>query len=183
MLLIATRVIRKVDRAGRAAFDSLTLDSEARQRRRARFITDGGRAVMLDLDAVSHLADGDALEVEGQGGLIEIKAAAEPLLEIRAEDALSLARVAWHLGNRHTPAQVTADALFIQPDHVLEAMVGGLGAEVRHVNRAFEPERGAYSGHSHGHGAGHHHGHHADDGGHSHEHSGGQGHHHHSHEL
>ncbi|MGA7324719.1 MAG: urease accessory protein UreE [Rhodomicrobium sp.] len=150
MTLIASRLIRKSERAGAASLDCVTLDSDSRHIRRARLTTDGGRTVVVDLHDASFMQDGDALAVEG--GLIEIRAAAEPLLEIKAEDALALARVAWHLGNRHTPAEVMADAMFIQPDHVLEHMVQGLGAVVRHVSRPFQPEAGAYSGGEHGHG-------------------------------
>ena len=92
---------------------------------------------------------GDVLEVEC--GLIEVRAAPEPLLEIVANDAQGLSRVAWHLGNRHTAAELTDGAIYIQPDHVLEHMVEGLGAMVKHISRAFEPEAGAYDrGHDHG---------------------------------
>jgi urease accessory protein len=123
----------------------------------------GGRQFLLDLPEATYLADGDGLAVAG--GLILVKAAPEPLVEIHAHDALELARIAWHLGNRHTPAEITPGAIYIQPDHVLAEMVRGLGAHVRHVTRPFEPEGGAYGGHgplNHAHD--HHHGH----GGHGH---------------
>jgi len=150
MTLIASRLIRKSGRAGAATLDYITLDSDSRHMRRARLTTDGGRTVVVDLNDASFMQDGDALATED--GLIVIRAAAEPLLEIKAENALALARVAWHLGNRHAATEVTADAIFIQPDHVLEHMVEGLGAMVRHVSRPFQPEAGAYSGGAHGHG-------------------------------
>ncbi len=150
MTLIASRLIRKSERVGEATLDYITLDSDNRHMRRARLTTDGARTVVVDLNDASFMQDGDALAVED--GLIVIRAAAEPLLEIKAKDALALARVAWHLGNRHAATEVTADAIFIQPDHVLEHMVEGLGATVRHVSRPFQPEAGAYSGGGHGHG-------------------------------
>jgi urease accessory protein len=147
-MLIANRLIRKQDRTSEVPVDSVTLDSDGRHLRRARAVSDGGQAVLIDLLETSFLQQGDALAVEG--GLIEVRAAPEKLLEIKAQEALLLARLAWHLGNRHTPAEITADAIYIQPDHVLQHMAEGLGAAVTSVMRAFQPEMGAY-GHGHEH--------------------------------
>jgi urease accessory protein len=107
--------------------------------------TDGGREMLLDLVKPTHLGDGDLLQLS-EGGFVKVVAAAEPLLEIRASDALALARIAWHLGNRHTPAELAANAIYIQPDHVLAEMIVGLGGDVRQVTRPFDPEGGAYGG-------------------------------------
>jgi urease accessory protein len=145
-MLAANRMIRKPDRGGETPIDSLTLDSDGRHVRRARVTSDGGRDILIDLAEAAFLHNGDALAVEG--GVIEIRAAAEPLLEIKVTDALSLARLAWHLGNRHTAAELTPGAIFIQPDCVLKEMADGLGAAVTEVSRPFQPETGAY-GHSH----------------------------------
>ena len=87
-----------------------------------------------------------------------MRAAPEPLAEVAAEGA-ELARLAWHVGNRHAPAQIGAGRLWIRRDHVLEAMLARLGATVRPVMAPFTPEGGAYGhgrthGHSHGHGHG-----------------------------
>lgn len=169
----ATVVIRKSDLAGRITVDTITLDRAARHRRRAAMTSDRGHAFLLDLADATNLADGDALAL-ASGALVKVQAATEPLAEIHAHDALALARIAWHIGNRHTPAEITAGAIYIQPDHVLEAMVAGLGAHVHHVKRPFEPEGGAYghkgalaaSHHAHGAGHGQHHDH-----GHGHDHS------------
>ena len=76
-------------------------------------------------------------------------AAAEPLLEIRCDDAKHLARLAWHLGNRHLPAQVLDNTLRIRRDHVVAAMAVGLGARVIEIEAPFEPEGGAYGQHNH----------------------------------
>jgi urease accessory protein len=163
----ATALIRRAERAGRIAVDTITLARADRHKRRIALETDRGHAFLLDLPEATYLAAGDALELE-DGTLIEVRAAAEPLLQIHCHDAAALARIAWHIGNRHTPAEVTAGAIYIQPDHVLEDMVVGLGAHVHHVTRPFEPEGGAYGGKgplSSGH---HHHGHHHH--GHSHDH-------------
>jgi urease accessory protein len=147
-MLIANRLVRKQDRTAEAPVDSVTLDSGARYLRRTRAVSDGGQAVLIDLHEATFLQEGDALAVEG--GLIEVRAAPEELLEIKARNALSLARLAWHLGNRHTQAEITADAIYIQPDPVLRHMAEGLGAAVTPVMRAFQPEMGAY-GHGHEH--------------------------------
>jgi urease accessory protein len=139
--------------------DTITLDRAHRYKRRLVLTSDGGEEFLLDLAEPTYMAHGDALQLENEA-LIRVQAAAEPLLEIHAAGA-ELARIAWHIGNRHIPAEVTDGALYIQPDHVLEAMVVGLGAHVHHVSRPFEPEGGAYGGKGpldkgHSHGGGHH---------------------------
>ena len=88
------------------------------------------------------------------GALVAVEAAAEPLAEVTAEPA-ALARLAWHVGNRHTPAEIGDGRLLIQRDHVIEDMLAKLGAAVRHVRAPFRPEGGAYG---HGRTHGHHHG-------------------------
>lgn len=166
---LATKVIRKSEVGAQSMVDSITLDRASRYRRRIAMTTDGGQSILLDLAEATYLADGDALVLEN-GDLIRVVAAEEPLLEIHAHDAHALARIAWHIGNRHTPAEITADAIYIQPDHVLQAMVIGLGAHVHEVVRPFEPEGGAYGGKGPLHSGHHHHGHdHHHEHGHSHE--------------
>ena len=80
-------------------------------------------------------------------------AAPERLVEIRAGEALLLKKIIWHLGNRHVPAEIADDAVYIAEDHVLLDMVRGLGGVAALVHRPFHPERGAYDG-AHGHGVG-----------------------------
>jgi len=153
----AIRVIRKAELGSQVTVDSITLDRASRFRRRVAMTTDGGVPFLLDLPEATYLADGDALLLDN-GTLVAVAAAAEPLLEIHADNSHELARIAWHIGNRHTPAEITPSAIYIQPDHVMEAMVIGLGAHVHHVVRPFEPEGGAYGGKGPLHN-GHHHGH------------------------
>jgi urease accessory protein len=148
--------VRALDivRAGGGAADVLTLSYEARYRRRGVLRTDGGLDILLDLPQATELRDGDALVLE-DGRRIAIRAAAEPLAEVRADGAV-LARLAWHIGNRHTPCQVEADRLLIRRDRVLEGMLRGLGAAIRHLEEPFRPEGGAYGhGRTHAHGHGH----------------------------
>ena len=114
-----------------------------------------GLEFLLDLENAVALRGGDALVLE-DGRLIEVVAAAEPLLEIRGADPLHLVRVAWHLGNRHLPTQIMPKGLRIRRDHVIEAMVKGLGARVIEIEAPFDPEGGAYAGHAHAPDAAHH---------------------------
>lgn len=151
----ATSVVRKPAVKQDRIVETLTLDHEDRTRRRLALKGDGGLEILLDLDKATTLNDGDAVKLE-DGGLVLIKAAAQRLLEIRADNPLRLMRVAWHIGNRHTPAEITADAIYIEDDHVLAEMVRGQGCSMTAVERPFQPERGAYD---HGHAGHDHHGH------------------------
>ena len=186
-MLRATAIVRKAAVRPDRVADTVTLDHEGRQRRRFALRGEGGLEFLLDLEQAAVLNDGDALKLE-DGRLVAVKAAPQPLLEIRAENPLRLTRIAWHIGNRHTAAEITADALYIEDDHVLAEMVRGQGGTATRVTRPFQPERGAYvhdCGHDHGahdHGAhGHAHDHHGHDHG-GHDDHGGHGHgHHHPH--
>ena len=122
---------------------TVTLSYLERHRRRLRLVTDQGEPLLLDLAKAMLLGDGDGLETDD--GVVEVKAANEALLEIRAGSA-GLARLAYHLGNRHLPIQLLDDRLLIRDDHVIADMVRGLGGEVRAVNVPFVPEAGAYAG-------------------------------------
>lgn len=129
------------------ASDCLLLDYEGRFLRRKRLQTEGGADLMVDLAETVSLSAGDALETS-LGQMIEIAAAPEPLLRITGD----LTRLAWHIGNRHTPCQVERDHLLIRDDHVLEGMLVQLGATVTRVMQPFSPEGGAYGhGRTHGH--------------------------------
>jgi urease accessory protein len=154
------RVARVLSGAGRSktAGDSVLLDHDLRHRRRIALRSERGAEFLLDLAEATVLRDRDRLVLE-DGRVIAVRAAAEPLAEIAASDAAALARIAWHIGNRHLAAAIFADRLLIRRDHVIEEMVRGLGARVRHVDEPFEPEGGAYA-HGHAHGSGHdqHHG-------------------------
>lgn len=145
-----------------APLDTLTLDHAARHLRRAVLSTDGGLSVLVDLAQATVLGDGDRLALE-DGRQIAVRAAVEDLLEVRGRDAHHLARLAWHLGNRHLPCQIEADRLLIGRDHVIAHMLEHQGAVVTAVRAPFVPEGGAYGhggthGHSHGHGHDHSHG-------------------------
>ena len=176
-MIRATEVIARGDWRGDPA-DTVVLDFDDRHRRRFAMEGVGGLNFLLDLPEAVALRTGDALKLE-DGRLVEILGASEPLAEIRAESPEHLLRLAWHLGNRHLPVQVAGQKLRIRRDHVIEAMVQGLGGQVRAVEAAFDPEGGAYAqamhahhhGHDHHHDHGHHHHGHKHEHGHSHAHA------------
>ena len=124
--------------------DSVVLDFDDRHRRRMAMTGTRGLAFLLDLHAATALRGGDALMLE-DGRLVEVVAAAEPLIEVRGADPAHLLRLAWHLGNRHLPAQVMPRGLRIRRDHVIEEMLRGLGARVTLIEAPFDPEGGAYA--------------------------------------
>ena len=141
------------------ATGALTLDFDGRHRRRARLTTDLGEDVLLDLPKAVAMADGDALQLD-DGRLLKVRAAAEPIVEVRHKEPEQLMRLAWHLGNRHLPTEIRDQMLRIRPDAVIEAMLRGFGAELIKVRTPFQPEGGAYGGHGHHHDhedSGHHH--------------------------
>jgi len=131
-----------------APADTVVLDFDGRHRRRMAMTGTHGLEFLLDLENAVALRGGDALVLD-DGRLIEVVAAPEPLLEIKGTDPHHLVRVAWHLGNRHLPTQIMAKGLRIRRDHVIEAMVKGLGARVIEIEAPFDPEGGAYAGGGH----------------------------------
>jgi urease accessory protein len=161
--------------------DSIVLAFDDRHRRRMSMTGTHGLEFLLDLPQATSLRSGDAMVLE-DGRLIEVVAAPEPLMEIRCADALHLARIAWHLGNRHLPAQLLGQCVRIRRDHVIAEMAVGLGARVIGIEAPFDPETGAYGevdrNHDHPiHDRGHEHAHHlvgderhSDAGGHDHGH-------------
>ncbi len=179
--MIRATEVKGQHRFAQAPADTVVLDFDDRHRRRMAMTGTRGLEFLLDLENAVALRGGDALVLE-DGRLIEVVAAAEPLLEIRGSDPHHLIRVAWHLGNRHLPTQILAKSLRIRRDHVIEAMVKGLGARVIEIEAPFDPEGGAYAepAHAHGHEDHAHHDHaHHDHGDHHHDHA--HDHHRHDH--
>ena len=140
--------------------DRVELTHDGRHRRRIAMKGAGGTDFLLDLAEATNLRDGDGLVLDG-GKIIRVVAAKEPVLEITG-DAHLLARIAWHIGNRHIPAQILQGRILIGHDHVLEEMIVNLGAKVARTSAPFDPEPGAYAGeaaHAHGHAHDHSHDH------------------------
>lgn len=148
MLLVTARAP-----GARAWSEELVLGFERRQKSRLRTRLESGEEIGLFLPRGEVLRDGDLLQGE-DGRVVRVRAASEELAEAQADDALHLARLAYHLGNRHVPVQLGAGWVRLASDPVLEHMLESLGARVRRLRAPFEPEAGAYGGHGHGHGHG-----------------------------
>ncbi len=134
------------DAQGAAALaDTVVLHFDDRHRRRIAMTGTKGLDFLLDLPDAVALRGGDALLLD-DGRLVEVVAAAEPLIEVRGRTPGDLVRLAWHIGNRHLSAQVMANALRLRGDHVVEEMLRGLGASVVEIEAPFDPEGGAYAG-------------------------------------
>ncbi|MEM1048157.1 MAG: urease accessory protein UreE [Pseudomonadota bacterium] len=125
------------------ADDTITLDEAARFRRRMVMHSDNGAGFLLDLPEARLLRHGEGLELD-DGRVMRVLAAPEPLYEVRGNDRLHLLRLAWHMGNRHLPAQIEEDRILIRRDHVIRSMLEGLGGRVIDTEAPFDPEGGAY---------------------------------------
>ena len=145
-MLIAQKIINNLD--GGQSDGVITLDYEGRFLRRKRLVTDSGEAFLVELPETVSLSATDGFELD-DGRVIAIQPKPEPLLKVTHDH---LPRIAWHIGNRHTPCQVEQDHLLIQQDHVLEHMLRLLGAVIEKLDAPFTPEGGAYGhGRTHSH--------------------------------
>jgi urease accessory protein len=163
-MLRASEVIPAGSWSGKPA-DVVRLDYDGRTRRRVALEGVGGLAFLLDLAKAPVLRAGDGLRLQ-DGRVVAVEAAPERLLEVTCASPAQLARLTWHLGNRHLATEIGTAAIHIRDDHVIADLMRRLGAQVRVVERAFNPEGGAYgesavTGHGHGH-------HHQHDGEHRH---------------
>jgi urease accessory protein len=122
------------------AVDRVRLAFESRQRSRQRAKLDSGEEIGMVLPRGEILRGGDRV-LASDGRVFEVVSAPEKLLHIEAP---CLARIAYHLGNRHVPVQLGDGFVRIAQDHVLEEMLRRLGARVAHIEAPFEPEAGAY---------------------------------------
>ena len=149
----STEILPAGGNGDRLPIDVVVLAHDQRHIRRKLLHMQHDDIVMLDLKAPVLLAHGDLILTE-TGETIEVIAAEELLYEVTPKDRLHLVELAWHLGNRHLPAQIEEARILILRDHVIRDMLAGLGAAVREISEPFHPLRGAYHGHGH-----HHHGH------------------------
>jgi urease accessory protein len=144
----------RIDRAGQwpreRARGTVTLGYDDRHRRRLRLESDAGEPFLLDLPRAGVLEEGDGLALS-DGSWLAVQAAPEPLIEVTASSPELLTRLAWHIGNRHLPAQLEGGRILIRNDHVIAAMLEGLGARLRRIDAPFTPERGAYAAAPHHH--------------------------------
>jgi urease accessory protein len=137
--------IRKCgDCSGDQFIDRVILSADDRHRRRLVMTGEAGTRFLLDLPQAARLRDGDGLVLD-DGSIVRVVGKPEPLVEIEAAGAAARLRIAWHIGNRHVEVQVVGDRLRIRRDHVLEAMLLGLGATLTPIEAPFDPEQGAYA--------------------------------------
>jgi len=179
----ATSVIAAQHRHDRPVTDTVILDYAQRSTGHVTVASVKGSQVEIDLHGGVRLRTDDLLALE-DGTLVEVVAAAEPLIEARAADVAALARLAWHLGDRHVPVQLLSNRIRARREAAVEALLAALGAKMALIDAPFEPEGGAYApapahhdhhqGHDHDHAhCGHDHSHdHAHDHGHAHSHHG-----------
>ncbi|WP_271893893.1 urease accessory protein UreE [Candidatus Phyllobacterium onerii] len=142
-------------------FDRIVLAHDERHLRRKVLTLEQGEQILVDLPEAIAFEHGDVLILE-DGRMAEIVAADEALYAITPRDRPHLSELAWHLGNRHLPAQLEESRIVILRDHVIKAMLQGLGAKVTEITAPFHPLHGAYHsghGHSHAHDHGHDHQH------------------------
>jgi urease accessory protein len=162
------RVVRVVAAAPSESrvVDTVILTPEERRAPRGSVTGVKGTRLTFDLAESVALRAGDLLQLD-DGNLIEVVAEPEPLIEARAKDLTALARLAWHLGDRHVPVQLFANRLRVRRDPAIEALLARLGAKVVAIEAPFDPEGGAYAAQTHEH---HHHGHDHHHHGHAHDH-------------
>ncbi len=173
----AVRILKPAERAGRTVADTVILDYAQRSAQKIAVTGVKGASVQIDLAAPARLRTDDALLLD-DGSVVEVVAAPEPLLEARAADLAQLARLAWHLGDRHVPAQLFANRIRVRAEANIEELLTALGAKLARIEAPFEPEGGAYEA-AHAHGQDHAHGHdHDHDHAHDHDHGHGHDHHH-----
>lgn len=147
----ATKYIPASDAKGVETSGALSLSHDERHIRRKLLHFANGDIIMVDLKEPVHLSEGDVLEAEN-GEYFLIHAANEPLYSVKAATPLELARLAWHLGNRHQSVEIVENRILVLRDPVIRAMLEGLGATIEEIEAPFQPLHGAYHDH-----AGHHH--------------------------
>jgi urease accessory protein len=149
---MAARVtsFRRAGTVGDEPFSLVVLDADERHIRRKRITLANGEDILVDFDKPAKLAHGDLLVLE-DGRVAKVLAAAEALMEVRAADHRHLALLAWHIGNRHLPAEIADNRILLRRDRVIRQMLEALGATVEDVSERFAPEHGAYHAHAHTH--------------------------------
>jgi urease accessory protein len=147
MALRATS-FRRAETLGEEPFAIVTLDAEQRHIRRKRITLANGEDILVDFERPVRLEQGDRLVLE-DGRTARVVAAAEDLMEVRARGQRHLVELAWHIGNRHLPAQIAADRILLRRDRIIRTMLEQLGATVSDVTEPFAPEHGAYHSHEH----------------------------------
>ncbi|MEY3768701.1 MAG: urease accessory protein UreE [Cyanobacteriota bacterium] len=136
----------------------LPLDADQRTSLRGYRRSACGRDLVLQLPRGAALQPGELLRSDDGALLVQVEAAAEPVMEVRSADPLALLQAAYHLGNRHVAMELHVDRLVLLQDSVLADLLRQRGLQVELLQLPFQPEAGAYEGLGHHHGDhGHHH--------------------------
>jgi len=178
-MLRVVRVVGSAQSDSARYVDSVMLAPDQRRLQSAHLTGVNGTLIGLMLPEPVMLRMGDAFELD-DGSFVDIVIEPERLIEVRGRDLIHLARIAWHLGDRHVPVQILGNRLRLRRDEAIEGLLVGLGARLTPIEAPFDPEGGAYApaahhhhGHDH-HQSGHDHAthdhHHDDHGGHGHDH-------------
>ena len=147
MTLRATS-FRRAENLGDEPFDIVVLDADERHIRRKRITLANGEDILVDFEKPVHLEQGDRLVLE-DGRVARVVAAEEDLMQVTARGPQHLVELAWHIGNRHLPAQIMEDRILLRRDRIIRAMLEQLGASVSDVTEPFAPAHGAYHAHEH----------------------------------
>jgi urease accessory protein len=172
----ASSVIAEGQRHDRPVVDTVILDYAQRSAQNATVTGIKGIVIEIGLHQPGRLRTDDLLVLD-DGNLVEVVAAPEPLIEARAAGIAALARLAWHLGDRHVPVQVLPNRIRARRDDAIESLLAALGVKVAIIEAPFEPEGGAYARQEDA-ACDHHDHHHDHDHGHHHDHAHGHGHKH-----
>jgi urease accessory protein len=152
---LVTGIISADHRHGRPVADTVILDYAQRSAGEGTVSGVKGTAIKMHVHGAPRLRTDDLLMLD-DGTLVEVVAAAEPLLEARGADVAALARIAWHLGDRHIAVQLLPNRIRVLREAAVETLLAALGAKVTPLDAPFEPEGGAYApqpaqGHDHHH--------------------------------
>jgi urease accessory protein len=142
-MLRASSVARMTEIDSARVIDRVVLGADERHRRRIVLTAERGTQFLLDLPHATVLRDGDGLVLE-DGSIVRVAGKPESLVEIAATSPQALARLAWHIGNRHVDVEIIGGRMRIRRDRVLEDMLRGLGAQLAAIEAPFQPEPGAY---------------------------------------
>jgi urease accessory protein len=147
-MAIRATSFRRAESLGGEPFDIVVLDADERHIRRKRITLAQGEDILVDFGKPVRLEQGDHLVLE-DGRVAKVVAAEEDLMEVTARDQRHLVELAWHIGNRHLPAQIAPGRILLRRDRIIRAMLEQLGASLRDVKEPFAPEHGAYHTHDH----------------------------------
>jgi urease accessory protein len=147
-MAIRATSFRRAESHGGEPFDIVVLDADERHIRRKRITLAQGEDILVDFGKPARLEQGDHLLLE-DGRVAKVVAAQEELMEVTARDQRHLVELAWHIGNRHLPAEIAEGRILLRRDRVIRAMLEQLGASLREVSAPFAPEHGAYHAHDH----------------------------------